>query len=281
MTTEPRLYHWRSSELFESVPRSSAGVYLPKFYTACHIFLILFCLIGVGAAINFDLHVHGPHKPDAKTNYYLVLKTKEKELKETLAKSNGKDRDTQRQLAVVLCQNLKYEPAGKYLQQIWKDMFPQANKKYDSDYIDNACNLAGIYLEAAAFPAAEEAYQDILAYEIKFLPANDKRIGRDYNNLGLAYFMEGSNQADPAKKKKIVQKSLSYYQAAENIFRSNKDCDSQLTFNLQNQSLACAELHQKENSDTLIGEVQRRIAFWHVSGGMLGWVDQLLSADTN
>lgn len=254
---------------------------MPKLYTACHILLIALCLVGVAAVINFDLHVDGPHKPDPKTNYYLSLNSKEKELEETLKKSKGADLVTRRKLAVVLSQNLKYEPAGKYLQQIWKDMFEEANKKYDPEYVDNACNLAGIYLDAAAFPAAEEAYQDILAYEIKFLPAGDKRIGRDYNNLGLAFFMEGNNQADPAKKKEKVQKALSYYQAAETIFRADTDCDSQLTFNLQNQSLAFAELNQNENSGTLAGEVQRKLAFWHVSDGVLGWVDQLLSADAN
>ena len=235
----------------------------------------------MGAVINFDLHVDGPHKPDPKSNYYLLLNSKEKELAETLKKSKGADRVTQRELATVLAQQTKYEPAGKYLQQIWKDMFEDANKKYDPDYVDNACNLAGIYLDAAAFPAAEEAYQDILAYEIKFLPAGDKRIGRDYNNLGRLILWKAIIRRSRRRRKKSYKKLCPTTRLAEAIFRAGTDCDSQLTFNLQNQSLALAELNQSKNSEILAGEVQRKVAFWHVSDGLLGWVDQLLAADTN
>ncbi len=84
--------------------RSPAGVQFAETLHRLSYSLIALCLLGVGAVINFDLHVDGPHKPDPKSNYYLLLNSKEKELEETLKKSKGADRVTQRELAIVLSQ---------------------------------------------------------------------------------------------------------------------------------------------------------------------------------
>jgi hypothetical protein len=117
---------------------------------------------------------------------------------------------------------------------------------YNQAYVRALLSQANIAVFGCRLSDAEKLYQQIFSYDSELLGAEDARIARDLNNLGMVDYLIASTTTDPTQRKH-------HYEIAEsNCLKSAKLLENQKSVDelsvLQNLSVITLELGDKEAS---------------------------------
>jgi len=204
-------------------------------------------LVVLAAAIYVSLvSVNGEKYPDPKNNYYSQLLEKEDALYADYKSSGASSKN--RDLALTLWQNSKFEKAATKLGELAQASRTKRTSIYDHTFEEDLLNLGAIYNDMGAFSRSEQVYSELLAYDKHYLSAQDPKIGRDFNNIGLCYFMAAESESDPVQRKNVLNGALYNYQKAVPFLSRTPESRAQLAFNLQNQYLALSELGEDDRA---------------------------------
>ena len=217
---------------------------------------------------------------DPQANYYSVLERKEAQLTRELAGANAGDDKIRRELAVTLWQNKKFAKASELFDTVISHDNPRTDGPYDAAYVSDALNLAGVCLDGCNLKKAVAVYERILKYDQAHLPASDPRIGRDQNNIGLAYFTFGNAQAEEKTRREFLAYSLSCYQAAEDIFRASAKTRPQLICSMQNEALAYSELGDSKTAIRIESDLDKNVEYSHFSHDIFRMLSQISDGQT-
>jgi tetratricopeptide (TPR) repeat protein len=156
-------------------------------------------------------------------------------------------RADRRHLAFIYWQENQPRLAIQIFTGLWKEQKPQA-EKYNSEFVDDALALAAVYFDSAAYQQALDCYNSVLQYEQARLPAQDHRIARDLNNLGLINYLCGCCCDDRTRRLQYFKLAKDYYERAERMLTQNNGHKICLKANLMNKSLVLRELGQSEQA---------------------------------
>lgn len=221
------------------------------------------CVVALGCLAGFSV-VNGLMYPDYEKNYYSVL-----ELKETVAAQKVQQEPSRLDLRVELArqrwEQKKFTDAAEAFRDVWVNNHSTPNQ-YDEKFVRNALDLASVYTDEAGFAEAQKVYEDILKYDSQFMAGDDPRIGRDYSNLGLSFFMLGERERTWEGRRSWLQKSFDHYAKAEKIFRGKPSFQTQLVACLQNESIAYSENADSDKAVALREEAEKIVQGWQSSG---------------
>jgi hypothetical protein len=236
-----------------------------RFSNAMNILAIVAaaCVMAAGIRASVAAANWQPNPELASDNYFSVLDAKQRTLQNQVTQSAGTDAEELRACALVQWQSGKLEVADRYLRKLWGDKSSASNQAYDPEFVQNGLYLADLYTDRGSFQAAGDAYARILTYDADHLGLSDPRVGRDFNNIGLCYFLAGETSPDFAARKECFDKAQEQYAKAEAIFSATPQCRSQLIYNLQNQSIDCNELGENAKAKELNRDVEKQLSQWH------------------
>jgi tetratricopeptide (TPR) repeat protein len=221
------------------------------------------CVMAAGVRASLAAASWQPNPELASDNYFSVLDAKQRTLQNQVTQSAGTDAGELRDCALVQWQTGKLDVAERYLRKLWSDKSNAPSSKYDPEFVQDCLYLADLYADRGSFQSAGDAYARILTYDVDHLGLSDPRVGRDFNNIGLCYFLAGETSPNPLARKECFDKAQEQYAKSEAIFRAAPQCKPQLIYNLQNQSIDFDELGENAKAKELNREVEKQLSQWH------------------
>jgi tetratricopeptide (TPR) repeat protein len=199
------------------------------FYLVLGSFLAT-AIVGTYVAVSGD-------PPNA--DHMQCLEAEERALKSKMGPTASQE--DRRHLASIYWQENQPALAAKIFTTLWKEEKPQA-EKYNSQFVDDALALAAVYFDLAAYQQALDCYNSVLQYEQSRLPAQDHRIARDLNNLGLVNYLCGCCCDDRTRRLQYFNLARDYYERAEKMLTQNNGHKTCMKANLMNKCLVLREL---------------------------------------
>lgn len=135
----------------------------------------------------------------------------------------------QERLALYYWEKRDYNPAVELLDAVVKKRKPAEGAPYNDKYIDALLRLAGVYRDVSNWVAAEFHYQEVFDYDKKFFEKTDPdntKLARDYNNMGLFYYLKGTGETDEAKRNEILKQSSDFLNEAIKKYQAKLGPDS-------------------------------------------------------
>ncbi len=168
-----------------------------------------------------------------------------------LKQNKNPDDSAKENLIWLACETNRADEAHTMMAALQDSRSEHAMDAYDPAYSNGFSKLATIELCARRIGSALLVYFEQLEYDKEFLPADDKRIGRDYNNLGMTYFMHGQTSEKAADREKYWKEATAMWDKAA----ATKMVDDPL----MHLSLVQNQLLLAEGRDDLpaIGRLQR------------------------
>jgi hypothetical protein len=96
---------------------------------------------------------------------------------------------------------------------------------YNEPFVKALLNQAGIATFGCRLDDALSIYQRIYDYDSMHLKTNDKRIGRDYNNLGTINYLKAAADTDQANRRKLYELAKQNCLKAEKLLQSDTSMD--------------------------------------------------------
>ncbi len=227
--------------------------------------LLGLCIVSQAILISFTV-VGGTtvSGPGPAHNYYVQLDRQEKDLQKKLDEPPGANAQKLKELALVYWQNNKLELALPYLDEVWHEHNSSNTTTYDSLFVEDGLNLAGLYLDRGSNEMAIVIYERLLAYDKAHVdPVSDGRVGRDYNNLGLCCLQTGEALPELKLRREWFLRAIEKFATAEKIFSSSPKYEQQQVCSLQNLVVAYSELGEDDKAMHLSELVNKRLDAWH------------------
>ncbi|HEY9773876.1 MAG TPA: tetratricopeptide repeat protein [Planktothrix sp.] len=193
-------------------------------------------------------------------------------IRETVAATENLPPDDDRrlaalkQLADVDWQENKLDEAEKIVAGLWTHYEKNQKPNYDNNYADVMLMAAGIHRDQGRVDLSERNYDQIYFYDLHHEDSTTrKRIARDLNNLGVAYYLVGLSKPKNADGIEYYDKSIEYFEEALQNYRELYGANSQYEANtLYNESLSLRDSGQvahaqeiRTQSDKLMSMVKR------------------------
>jgi tetratricopeptide (TPR) repeat protein len=150
-----------------------------------------------------------------------------------------------------------------YLEEVWIEHQSTNTTTYDSLFVQDGLNLAGLYFDRGSNELAIAIYERLLAYDKAHLQPTDPRIGRDWNNLGLCCLQTGEALPQLKFRKEWFLRAIEKFATAEKIFSSSPKSEQQLVCSMQNLVVAYSELGEDDKAMNLSNLVSQRLDAWH------------------
>jgi len=122
--------------------------------------------------------------------------------------------DLLRDQASLLLQNGDTVKSAQVYSTFWAAGSKNAGKGYNRQFVTDALNLAGVYQAQGSQMHALNCYQSIFDYNIRRLEQSDPVVARDFNNLGVAYYLAANTEKDTREREKLYDASKKMYKAA-------------------------------------------------------------------
>lgn len=145
--------------------------------------------------------------------------------------------------ASALSSQQKFEEAAKIHQDQLAITWGLVTNAYNQKWADASMHLAAAHRNLDNQGAALVCYESVLKHDQQFLPANDPRIARDLNNMGLMHYLIAMGKSEPSERKKEFQNSRNYLeQALALIDKNNQGSTVKASATLWNLFLTCRDL---------------------------------------
>ncbi|CAN5308748.1 hypothetical protein BH11CYA1_BH11CYA1_46960 [soil metagenome] len=145
--------------------------------------------------------------------------------------------------AASLTSQQRFEEAAKIYQDQLALTWGLVNNGYNQKWSDASMHLAGAHRNLDNQGAALVCYDSVLKHDQQFLAANDPRIVRDLNNIGLMHYLIGMGKANSDERKKEFQVSRDYLEQALAILdKGNQGSSAKAAATLWNLYLTCRDL---------------------------------------
>ena len=153
-------------------------------------------------------------------NYWQSIEKKRTEVEAEITADGGKEHclnfepDLMRNLASLHLQNGDTFKAAEIYSTLWNTDTKNAGPGYSREFIEDALGLAGVYQAQGSHLHAVSAYKSIFEYDMRRLEHSDQVLARDFNNLGVAYYLAANTKNDTREAEKLYDNSKKMYQAA-------------------------------------------------------------------
>jgi len=145
--------------------------------------------------------------------------------------------------ASALSSQQRFDEAARIYQDQLALTWGLVNNAYNQKWADASMRLAGAHRNLDSQGPALVCYESVLKHDQQFLPANDPRICRDLNNMGLMHYLIAMGKSEPADRKKEFQTSRNYLeQALALIDKNNQGSSVKASATLWNLFLTCRDL---------------------------------------
>ncbi|MBP9808297.1 hypothetical protein KBF38_08310 [bacterium] len=152
--------------------------------------------------------------------------------------------------AAALSSQQRFEEAAKIYQDQLALTWGLVNNAYNQKWADASMHLAGAHRNLDNQPAALVCYDSVLKHDQQFLPANDPRIARDLNNMGLMHYLMGTGKTAAAERKIEFKTSRDYLEQSLAILdKNNQGTSAKAAATLWNLVLTCRDLDDKSASE--------------------------------
>ncbi len=146
--------------------------------------------------------------------------------------------------AEALTSQLRFEEAAKIYQDQLALTWGLVNNAYNQKWADASLHLANAHRNLDSQGAALVCYESVLKHDQQFLPANDPRIIRDLNNMGLMHYLIGMGKDEASERMKEFKTSRQYLEQALAILdKTNQGNTAKATPTLWNLFLTCRDLN--------------------------------------
>ncbi len=145
-------------------------------------------------------------------------------------------------LARLRHEQLRFVDAQRIYKQIIEARTTSAKRNYDETYVEALLNLASALREANDLNQAQSCYESALLYDQTFLSANDSKIARDLNNLGINWYLKASSQVDRPKSRIFMTKANTLLEDASKIYALNRSSEQSLANTLATQYIVLRDL---------------------------------------
>ncbi len=185
-------------------------------------------------ATNYDnTLVHDSMRAQAK--YEAALKSTTENTDERLATGNA--------YAAALTSQQRFEEAAKIYQDQLALTWGLVNNAYNEKWATASMHLAGAHRNLDNQPAALVCYDSVLKHDQQFLEANDPRIVRDLNNIGLMHYLIGMGKSEALDRKNEFKVSRDYLEQALSLLdKNNQGNTAKASATLWNLYLTCRDL---------------------------------------
>jgi hypothetical protein len=157
-------------------------------------------------------------------------------------------------LARLRYQQLRFADAERIYKQIIEARTRLAKRRYDEKYIQAMLNLAAILRAENSLNQAQSCYESVLLYDQTFLSANDSKVARDLNNLGINWYLKASSQVDHPKQRIFMTKANTLLEDASKIYALNLSSEQGLANTLATQYIVLKDLGELKKAK----QVQKR-----------------------
>lgn len=152
--------------------------------------------------------------------------------------------------AAALTSQQRFDEAAKIYQNQLALTWGLVNNAYNQKWSDASMRLAGAHRNFDNQPAALVCYDSVLKHDQQFLPANDPRIARDLNNMGLMHYLIGTGKTEAADRKIEFKTSRDYLeQSLALLDKNNLGNSAKAAATLWNLVLTCRDLDDKSASE--------------------------------
>lgn len=187
------------------------------------------------------------HYPDQQkmeealaTRRYDAVKNHPEKIDEFMAAGN--------QLAMALCRKQDFDGAiaiyNKQLAATWG----LERNSYNARWVGANLRLAGVFRDQANWPTAKLLYTTVLEQDRKYFPADDPKIARDLNNLGLIEYLKGLTLEGDAERAAQFQLAVDNYKKALAISDKHPEAKTARSATLWNLYLAERDLGNKADA---------------------------------
>lgn len=153
--------------------------------------------------------------------------------------------------AQVLTSQQKFADAAGIYQSQLALTWGLKSGEYNEKWAEANRRLAGSYRDLDSQAAALICYETVLDHDRKYLPANDPRIARDLNNVGLMHYLIGMGKADNKNRVEEFKKAKDYLLQALAIAEKNNQANtSKAAATLSNLFLTCRDLGEESEART-------------------------------
>lgn len=136
----------------------------------------------------------------------------------------------------------RYDNAIKLYQEQMASTWGLVQNAYNEKWAKACLNLAGVHRDAQNQAAALVCYDSVLKHDQQFLPANDPRIARDMNNMGLIHYLIGSGKTEKQDRIAEFKMSEDFYKKSLDLLKAqNLDKSTRAEATLWNLYLAARD----------------------------------------
>jgi hypothetical protein len=136
------------------------------------------------------------------------------------------------------CETNRFDAARELMTKLQAKHQKNADAQYDEVYSSAYSKMANADIYQHKFADALKKYESQLAYDRKHLPGDDKRIGRDYNNIGMLYFIMGHTTDNTSERERLWKSAAESYHVAGQTKIAE---DPTLNLSLQQNKLSLAQ----------------------------------------
>lgn len=119
---------------------------------------------------------------------------------------------------------------------------------YDPKLVEAKLLLAGVYRDWSKYDFAEFYYKDIWNYDLKMLGDRNISFARDFQNLGLIYYLKAESTDDKALKATLFQRSISMLETARLIYQLYKGTERRQGNVLSTEYLVFRDMGEPEKA---------------------------------
>ncbi len=126
-------------------------------------------------------------------------------------------------LAITYWEKKNIDQAVVVIDDVSRKRRLASQNKYNEAFVSSVLIYAGILRDVANWTAAESYYQEVFAYDKKFLEKSDpnsQKIARDLNNLGLLFFLRATSELDPKVRSDYLKQSSDYLNQAIKMYQT-------------------------------------------------------------
>jgi tetratricopeptide (TPR) repeat protein len=149
------------------------------------------------------------------------------------------------ELASVYLRQQKFNEAVDIYQKEMGATWGLKANAYNEPWVNADIKAGGVHRDLGAFDTALICYNSALEHDRKYLPANDARIARDLNNIGLIHYMTGLSKADEKDRKPEFATAIDFYKQALKIASAVEGKKTLQAASLWNLYLASRDIGDK------------------------------------
>ncbi len=119
-----------------------------------------------------------------------------------------------RDLASLHLQNGDTGKASEIYSKFWTADSKDKSNGYNRQFVNDALSLANVYQAQGSHMHAVSCYKSIFDYDNRRLKQSAPELTRDFNNLGVAYYLAANGKSNTRERAELFDASQKMYSAA-------------------------------------------------------------------